>query len=103
MDESVKSNLLSQKTWLRLPFILLFIILLNLALTLTWVLVPLQFIFTLFSGSRNSGLHRFADMTCQYMHQVLTFLCYVSDEKPFPFSDFPEYSESNTEGDDLKT
>ncbi len=90
MDETIKSNLLSSKHWMRLVFMLLFAGLLQVAAILMWVLVTLQFLFALITANDNVNLRRFGHTLSQYIYQALQFLTYNSEEKPFPFSDWPE-------------
>lgn len=90
MDETLKTNVLSAKHWLRLLFMLLFAALLQVASVVMWVLVSLQFLFSLFTGSDNQKLRGFGHSLSQYIYQALQFLTYNSEEKPFPFSDWPE-------------
>jgi len=98
MDETLKTNILSAKHWLRLLFMLLFAALLQVASVVMWVLVSLQFLFSLVTGSDNRNLRRFGHSLSQYIYQALQFLIYNSEEKPFPFSDWPE---SRSDEEDL--
>lgn len=88
-NEELKSNLLSSKHWLRLLFMVLFAILFQVATVVMWVLVVLQFLFSLITGQDNRNLRSFGSSLSAYIYQVLKFLTYASDEKPFPFSDWP--------------
>lgn len=97
-NEELKSNLLSSRHWLRLVFMLLFAALLQLAGIVMWVLVILQFLFSLISGKDNRNLRAFGASLSSYMYQTLKFLTYNSEEKPFPFSDWPS-SEASAEDD----
>ncbi len=90
MDEQLKSNLLSSHHWLRLAFMVLFAILLQVAGLVMWVVVSLQFIFSLLTGRDNIQLRSFGGSLTQYVYQSLQFLTYNTEEKPFPFSDWPE-------------
>lgn len=90
MDEQLKSNLTSGKHWLRLVFMLLFAVLLQVSLAVMWVLVAIQFIFALITGKDNLNLRSFGDSLSQYIFKTIQFLTYNSEEKPFPFSDWPE-------------
>lgn len=90
MDEQIKSNLLSSKHWLRLVFMLLFAGLLQLAILVMWFVVTLQFVFSLITGKDNSKLRDFGHGLSTFIYQSLQFLSYNSDEKPFPFNDWPE-------------
>jgi Domain of unknown function (DUF4389) len=90
MDEQLKSNLLSSTHWLRLIFMLLFAGLLQLAVLVMWFVVTLQFVFSLITGKDNSKLRELGYGLSTFIYQCLQFLSYNSDEKPFPFSDWPE-------------
>lgn len=92
-NEELKSNLLSSKHWLRLVFMLLFAALLQVASIIMWVLVLLQFIFSLITGQDNINLRRFGHSLSTYIYQTLKFLTYSSEEKPFPFADWPTIDE----------
>lgn len=88
-NEQLKSNLSSSKHWLRLVFMLLFAALLQLASLVMWILVAVQFVFSLVTGEDNLHLRRFGHSMSTYIYDVLKFLCYSSEEKPFPFADWP--------------
>ena len=89
-NEQLKSNLTSSKHWIRLLFMLLFAAILQLASFVMWVLVAAQFLFSLITGEDNKHLRRFGHSLSTYIYDVLKFLSYNSEEKPFPFADWPE-------------
>lgn len=92
-NEELKSNLLSSRHWLRLVFMILFAALLQVAGIIMWVLVLLQFVFSLVTGQDNVNLRRFGFSLSTYIYQALQFLTYNSEEKPFPFADWPSENE----------
>lgn len=96
-NEQLKSNLTSSKHWLRLVFMLLFAAVLQLASLVMWVLVAVQFVFSLITGEDNQHLRRFGHSLSTYIYDVLKFLCYSSEEKPFPFADWPASSNAGPE------
>ena len=67
----------------------LFAAVLQLASVVMWVLVAAQFLFSLITGEDNQHLRRFGHSLSTYIYDVLKFLCYSSEEKPFPFADWP--------------
>lgn len=89
LTSDVKSNVMSSKHWLRLVFMLVFAVLLQLAGVVMWVLVGLQFLFSLLTGSDNQQLRKLGHSVSTFVYQSLQFLTYNSEEKPFPFSDWP--------------
>ena len=57
-----------------------------------WVLIVMaivQLIVVAIDGKPNSDLRRFARNTVQYLWELLAFLVFASDERPFPFGPFP--------------
>lgn len=95
-NEQLKSNLTSSKHWLRLVFMLLFAAVLQLASLVMWILVAVQFVFSLVTGEDNQHLRRFGHSLSTYIYDVLKFLCYSSEAKPFPFADWPAGSNVET-------
>lgn len=89
-NEQIKSNLTSSKHWLRLIFMLIFAAVLQLASIVMWALVIAQFIFSLITGEDNINLRRFGHNLSIYIFDTLKFLTYASEEKPFPFADWPD-------------
>ena len=89
VDDNLKSNLTSARHWLRLVFMLLFAVLLQVSIAIMWVLVALQFLFALITGADNDKLRVFGASLSRYIHDSLRFLSYNSEDKPFPFSDWP--------------
>ena len=90
MDEDLKENLTASQTWIRGLFILLFVFLLVVARIVTGAVVVIQFLFTVFSGQVNENLRYFGASLANYIYQTLLFITYNSDEKPFPFTPWPE-------------
>jgi hypothetical protein len=69
---------------------LVFAAVLQLASILMWVLVIIQFLFSLFTGEDNINLRKFGHSLSIYIFDTLKFLTYASEEKPFPFADWPQ-------------
>jgi hypothetical protein len=90
MDQQLKSNLTSSKHWIRLVYMLLFSIFLYVASFVVGVLVMVQFIFALITGSDNKKLRELGSSLTTYIEQILRFLTFNSEVKPFPFADWPE-------------
>jgi|SRR5690554_245664 len=89
-SETIKTNLTSSSHWIRLLFMILFALILYVAGFVVAVLVLVQFLFALITGSDNTNLRQMGDSLTQYVAQTLSFLTYNSDDKPFPFADWPK-------------
>jgi nitrogen fixation-related uncharacterized protein len=90
MDEQLKSNLTSSHHWLRLVFMVLFALILQVASLVMWALVAVQFLWALVTGDDNDKLRRFGHSLAKFIFDALRFLTYNTEQKPFPFSDWPE-------------
>ncbi len=86
----IKKNVSSGHIWFRLVYMILFSIVLQVSVAVFWLVTLIQFLFALLTGSPNPKLALFADSLCQYIAQIVRFESFVSEEKPFPFSDFPD-------------
>lgn len=97
MDDELKQNLTAAETWLRGLFILLFAFLLVVARVVTGAVVVIQFLFTVFTGRTNENLQYFGAGLAQFIFQTLLYVTYNSENKPFPFSPWPEPEHANAE------
>ena len=70
-------------------FILLFMFAFGLCRFLLSFIVFVQFLFDLISGKPNNRLCQFSSEFKDYIAEVVVFVTYQSDIKPFPFSDWP--------------
>lgn len=75
--------------WRRALFMLLFALLYSVARFVLGVVVVVQFLVVLFTGSANEQLLRLGSSLSVYAYQVFKFLTFTSDEQPFPMSDWP--------------
>ena len=91
-ENDMKSNLSSTKQWFRFLYMLIFALVLYAAILVTWVVVAIQFIFTMFTGSDHPSLRKFCAAFSTFVYQIIRFLTYNTEEKPFPFSDWPDDS-----------
>lgn len=86
----VKENLSSKEKWVRGLYMLLFLIIMYVVKVTAVLLAFIQFAITLFNGNPNFRLKRFGGQLAAYSQQVLLYLSYCSETKPFPFCDWPE-------------
>jgi len=71
-------------------FVLLFMFAFGLCRFLLCFIVFVQFLFDLISGEPNNRLCQFSSAFKDYIAEVVAFVTYQSDTKPFPFSDWPK-------------
>ncbi len=90
MNDETKANLLNPDTWIRLLYMILFALLLVLARLVILAIAVLQFIFVLVTAKPNTSLLELGQGVSKWALQAFLFLTYNSDEKPYPFTDWPE-------------
>ena len=89
MDQSLKRHLTRRETWLRGLFIILFAVIYGIAEVVLWAVVLFQFLATLFTGERNARLLRFGAELSAFLYQVLLFVTFNRDQRPWPFDAWP--------------
>ena len=99
--DDIVENLREPSAWARVVFMLGFsLVLYMVIIPLTLLLTLAQALFSVFTGEDNDNLRHFGASLLAYISQVVRFLTFNSDERPFPFSDFPEdQREGRVEGE----
>ncbi len=97
MKEALKASITSGETWMRLVYMILFAIVLNLAELVVAFVAVVQFLFKLFSGEVNQQLAEFGDGLATYFRQMIAFLTFHTEDKPFPFAPWPQTSSGSAE------
>ncbi len=94
-------NLKQPSSWIRVLFMLGFAILLYVIITpVVFLLMIVQALFVLLTQELNANLKFFGAALAQYVSQILLFISYNSETRPFPFSDFPTSDEGQFSGGD---
>lgn len=89
MDNEIKSSLTATDTWMRGLYMLLFTVIYSVTEFVLGLIVVFQFIHVLFSRDTNERLLDFSSDLSVYIYQILQFLTFNSDAKPYPFAVWP--------------
>jgi len=92
MDPEFKERVTAKPTWTRGLYILLFVVIYNIAEIVVYAVVIFQFLFTLFTGNRNAQLLSLGNNLSKFIYQVFTYITYNTDERPYPFAPWPSES-----------
>lgn len=87
--QALLKNLTSEHFWIRLFFMLLYLIVVEIAVSVLTLLIIVQFIYRLFVGECQQDLFHFSSSLSKFVLQAYRFLSYQTEAKPFPFSDWP--------------
>ena len=90
MEGQTKTNILNTETWIRLLYMIVFVLLSFVARIVVWVVAVLQFLLVLITGEGNPNLRDLGQGTSKWTYQAFLFLTFNSDDKPFPFADWPK-------------
>ncbi|MBI1731238.1 MAG: DUF4389 domain-containing protein [Gammaproteobacteria bacterium] len=93
---TVQENVKNVDTWLRGLFIVVFGIIFYVLVTIIWLLVIFQFITAVVSGGPNANLKDFSEALTKYAYQVLRYMTFGTEERPWPFSPWPGGSSGTT-------
>lgn len=101
MEQQTKTNLLNPETWIRLLYMIVFGLLSILARMVVWVVAALQFLLVLVTGNDNNNLRDLGQGASKWTYQAFLFVTFNSDEKPFPFSDWPEIDSTEIDSTEI--
>jgi hypothetical protein len=89
MDDIVE-NLKQSSLWVRIFLMIGFAFVLHLIIVPAIILLAIaQGLFAAFTGEPNHNLRGLGSLIQQYVTQIIAFVTYNSELRPFPFSDFP--------------
>jgi len=81
----LEENLKSRRTWMRFVFMVAFYLLVSLASIVGTAVVILGFLWVLFTGETNRSLQQAGQGIAAYLYEIVRYLTYNSDARPFPF------------------
>jgi hypothetical protein len=87
--QEIRNAIMARSTWLRGFFMLLFAVAYGVAELLLVVTVVFQFLCLLVTGKTVDRLLIFGENLSRYFYQIVRYLTFNTEERPFPFSDWP--------------
>ncbi|WP_067562659.1 DUF4389 domain-containing protein [Halofilum ochraceum] len=100
MDETLKDELTSRDKWLRLLYIVVYVVMFQLAELILAAIVAIQFLWHLFTGAPNPSLREFGHRLGAWLAETVRYATYASESRPWPFGrpwpdarDLPEREE----------
>jgi len=89
LNEELKENVQNSSVWKRFLFMLLFGFLYSVAEVVLVAVIIFQFLTVLLTGNKNDRLLNLGGEISAYIYQALRYLTYNSEQRPYPFSDWP--------------
>ncbi len=88
--DNIIGNLKQGSAWVRVILMIAFAVVLYVIIpAIVLVLMLTQMLFVFITGDSNDNLRVLGTALSRYIFEVLQFLSYASDNRPFPFSAFP--------------
>ncbi len=99
----IKKNTKNINVWTRGLFILIYGIIFYFVICLVWLIVAFQFFMKLITAELNTPLLDFIGSLTKYVSQILHYITFKSEERPFPFNSWPEADNTPSVSSDSKT
>ncbi len=93
---NMKENAKNVDTWIRGVFIIVFGVIFYVLYIVIWLLVVLQFLTKVLTGELNRNLSDVSRNLTNFASQILLYITFQSEERPFPFSAWPADSEKDS-------
>jgi hypothetical protein len=85
--DGLERHLKSRSTWLRLVFMIVMSVLYAVSRFVVGVVIVVQFFTVLFTGETNPRLKQLGQALATYTYQILQYLMFNTEQRPFPFDD----------------
>ena len=87
---ALTENIKEPSIWVNFFLKVIYLIFLNFIIPFLGFITLLQFLFSLGSKKPNDNLISFSKKISIYIYQIINFITYSSDERPWPFNAFPD-------------
>ena len=84
-QSDLQKNVKSRDTWMRLVYMLVIGVCYFITRVVFFPVVVLQFLWVLLTGETNKHLHSISQWLASYTYQMMIYLAFNSDDRPFPF------------------
>jgi len=90
---NVKENVKNVDVWIRGLFIVVFGVIFYFLLIIISLVVIFQFVMRILTGNLNQNIFTLSEGLCLYAFQILNYVTFRSEERPYPFSAWPKGSQ----------
>jgi hypothetical protein len=87
---ALTENIKEPSIWVNFFLKVIYLIFLNFIIPFLGFITLLQLLFSLGSKKPNDNLISFSKKISIYIYQIINFITYSSDERPWPFNAFPD-------------
>jgi len=101
-QKQVKDNLQNRNQWVRILYMALFSMALYFSMMIIALLIFVQVLFALITGSSNQNIRDFSAELTRYINHIFLFLSYNDERKPFPFAKWGQVENTQSAVNDIK-
>ena len=91
-QDQIKANLLSTDFWIRIVFMVIFALVLWALWLVVIVICVMQTEIVMITSEVNPQLQKLGAIAATYLGQIVSFMVFATEVKPFPFTPFPDAS-----------
>ena len=84
---NLEKNVREKNTWLRLLFMIVMTVAWSIAVFITCAVVVVNFFYVLLTGKTNSRLTEFGQSLSTYLYQIVRFMTFNTESRPFPMDE----------------
>ncbi|MCZ6604686.1 MAG: DUF4389 domain-containing protein [Alphaproteobacteria bacterium] len=95
---TLKENIKAGSTWMRGLFMVLFIIIYGIAEFLIFAVILFQFLSMLVARKTNEPLLGFSKSLSMFIYEIMIYLSYNDEQRPFPFGTWPSDADKEPTG-----
>ena len=86
-------NIKEPSIWVNFFLKVIYLVFLNFIVPFLGFITLLHLLFSIGSKKPNENLVSFSKKISSYIYQIINFITYSSDQRPWPFNSFPESSD----------
>ena len=90
---ALTENIKEPSIWVNFFLKIVYLVFLNFIVPFLGFITLLQLLFSIGSKKPNENLVTFSKKISSYIYQIINFITYSSDQRPWPFNSFPESSD----------
>ena len=90
---ALTENIKEPSIWVNFFLKVVYLVFLNFIVPFLGFITLLQLLFSIGSKKPNENLVSFSKKISSYLYQIINFITYSSDQRPWPFNSFPESSD----------
>jgi len=87
---SMSNQYKDKSSWIRILFVILFWLIFYVSQIVIAAVVIAQCAFRLIAGQPNQYLMQLGDGLSKYVAQLVSYMTFNTDQRPFPFTEFPK-------------